>query len=409
MLLSSSSAYGINRYDNKNENDSTAGDTTATDNSMKVGDTGCVIGFVMDRFCIDRGTLFDNPSVQTLLNPERHSVHCLIDVGSCVATPFEILTDPSPGSNRYNRAWTLSETAKAEIIALAASTGNPNNSPRCRECTNPDGEIDFGFRVIFNATVLDMGTSLYPPTVDARDIQAINIANPSSVESLTCMDVFGMEEIINTQSAQLEDPAARFRRMALAHGSLMLIAWGWLLPTGAIFAKLSKHRPGDLWFKVHRIVQVLGLLLALAGWIIALNEFTVFQSKGESNYHHGVMGITVMTLGLIQPINALIRPKAAKDGQAKSPARKIWEYIHKGTGWIALLLAVPTIVLGTFQLPQPNDQEAYQIAYGAGCGGILLLTSVLLVVDKSRFKVDEEPATGEDLEQLKSSNETNES
>eukprot|EP00122_Pirum_gemmata_P015696 Pgem_evm1s14677 len=52
----------------------------------------------MDRYCIDRGTLFDNPSVNTLGNPGRHSVHCLVDVDECINTAFEILGDPGPGA-----------------------------------------------------------------------------------------------------------------------------------------------------------------------------------------------------------------------------------------------------------------------------------------------------------------------
>jgi hypothetical protein len=32
-------------------------------------------GYVMDYFCINRGTLFDNPDVITLENPGVHSVH----------------------------------------------------------------------------------------------------------------------------------------------------------------------------------------------------------------------------------------------------------------------------------------------------------------------------------------------
>lgn len=32
-------------------------------------------GFVMDYYCIDRGTLLDNPSVVTLEGPDQHSVH----------------------------------------------------------------------------------------------------------------------------------------------------------------------------------------------------------------------------------------------------------------------------------------------------------------------------------------------
>ena len=38
---------------------------------LAVGDEVCVEGFVMDFFCISRGTLFDNPSVVSLANPVR--------------------------------------------------------------------------------------------------------------------------------------------------------------------------------------------------------------------------------------------------------------------------------------------------------------------------------------------------
>jgi len=34
-----------------------------------------VEGYIMDYFCIDRGTLLDNPSVRTLEGPGEHSVH----------------------------------------------------------------------------------------------------------------------------------------------------------------------------------------------------------------------------------------------------------------------------------------------------------------------------------------------
>ena len=47
-------------------------------------DIQCIEGFAMDLFCINRGTLLDAPSVVTLQNPEKHSVHCLVDIDRCV-------------------------------------------------------------------------------------------------------------------------------------------------------------------------------------------------------------------------------------------------------------------------------------------------------------------------------------
>ena len=55
----------------------------------------CVEGFVMDKFCIDLGTLLDNPRVKTLENPEKH---CLVDVSVCYKSGFNILLPNPSGS-----------------------------------------------------------------------------------------------------------------------------------------------------------------------------------------------------------------------------------------------------------------------------------------------------------------------
>ena len=49
-------------------------------------ETVCYTGYVMDMYCIYRGRLLDAPSLETLQNPGRHSVHCLVDVAQCEAT-----------------------------------------------------------------------------------------------------------------------------------------------------------------------------------------------------------------------------------------------------------------------------------------------------------------------------------
>ena len=47
------------------------------------GQSVCFEGYVMDSYCIDRGTLLDAPKLQTLQNADKHTIHCLVDVGSC--------------------------------------------------------------------------------------------------------------------------------------------------------------------------------------------------------------------------------------------------------------------------------------------------------------------------------------
>lgn len=65
----------------------------------------CIRGYVMDTFCIERGFLFDKPNVMTLVNPELHSAHCLIDVPQCLNS-YEILKPPT-GQGNYTRWYKL--------------------------------------------------------------------------------------------------------------------------------------------------------------------------------------------------------------------------------------------------------------------------------------------------------------
>ena len=43
--------------------------------TVEVGDEICFEGFIMDSFCIERGTLLDAPTIISLQNPELHSFH----------------------------------------------------------------------------------------------------------------------------------------------------------------------------------------------------------------------------------------------------------------------------------------------------------------------------------------------
>ncbi|OQR88343.1 hypothetical protein ACHHYP_06871 [Achlya hypogyna] len=71
----------------------------------------------MDNFCIDMGTLLDKPEVKTLEHPELHSIHCLVDVKSCVNSKYVVLA-PSNGS-LYTVAYNL-DVATTGILKTMA-------------------------------------------------------------------------------------------------------------------------------------------------------------------------------------------------------------------------------------------------------------------------------------------------
>lgn len=370
--------------------------TVTKTNALAVGDEICIEGFVMDLFCIKRGTLFDNPSVVTLANPERHSVHCLVDVTQCLASPFEVLFElPEPEGNiRFSRGWRLDDQSKEEILTLARAVGRIAASPGCTTCTEDNGgSLDNGFHAGMVATVVSLSSGNDPAVI------SISRAEHSSQEALFCgangAGNTGLEA--SNPDSVITDSGSNFEKKARAHGALMLIGWGWLLPSGVIIAKFFRHRPNALWYQIHRACQTIGLLCSIAGFIIAIRNFDVFGAKGEITFQHGVMGATTMALGLFQPINALLRPHPNEEGQETNIFRTIWEILHKGIGYGTLLLAVATIGVGTTLLPQETDQRAYQMAYGIGIGFCLLSLTAFGVYDASVWQEvpqDDAPKSG---------------
>lgn len=363
--------------------------------ALEVGDTFCTEGFVMDFFCINRGTLLDRSDIVTLQGPEQHSLHCLLDVNSCTNTksPYEVLIDPSEGETLHARGWRMTEASKKRMIDLGRSVGRVG---RCTTCAG-EGKLEKGFRAVFTATVLDLNLDdpFLPPSIDIAELK-----NSNSLGENPCGTAFSMTDVLETMnSTQREslfssrvDNSLRVKH--LAHGSMMLIGWGFLLPAGIIIARFFKHRPNGLWFKIHRACQVTGLLFATVGWIIALTSFSVFGDKGLNNYRHGIMGMVTMIMGLLQPLNAFFRPHNPEEGETKSSRRLVWEIYHKGAGWATVLLAIGTVVLGTTILPNSNDSKAFLFAY-IGCLSILLIGFVLIKRDQRVFQSESRRKEGQ--------------
>lgn len=379
-------------------------DSSIVVRAIEVGDEVCIEGFVMDFFCIDRGTLLDNPTIETLVNPGRHSVHCLVDVRSCVRSPFEILIDPFGNRTEWGRGYRLTEDSKQELIDLARSVGSS-----CSTCDGGGFQRE-GFRAVMVATILDFNANNteLPPLIEISDS-----AHSTSDMEDPCMEVFQMENILveliplilnGTSPFSFDEVTAtggNLRRRHLMHASLMMISWGFLLPSGVFIAKFLKHRPDGLWFKIHQGCQVFGLFLALIGWFIALRNFQVFADVGFPNFRHGICGMITMILGILQPINAVIRPHPPSDGEEATPGRKTWEIVHKGLGYAAIVMAVITIGLGTSSLPDVDDQRTFRMAYGIGCGLALVLVIVGTNVDKTLYKDPDAEGKGNEEEKEK--------
>lgn len=171
--------------------------STAAD--VEVGQTVCAAGYIMDTFCIDRGTLLDNSKARTLEEPNLHSVHCLVDVGVCRDSPFEILLDPQSGESEYRRGFRVSNNDL--LIDTARSIGE------CSTCTG-DGDQKLGFYAEVTGTVLSLGDGSIPPLIEVTD--AKNTAPGATV----CQDFQQeqeQEEVVEEEEEEEETPSPTSR------------------------------------------------------------------------------------------------------------------------------------------------------------------------------------------------------
>ena len=136
----------------------------------------CVEGFVMDTFCINLGVLFDNSNVKTLENPEKHSVHCLVDVPQCFNSGFNILQPSSSGSPAYANAFRLDHVGNQKVLAVARANG--------RSCTTCEsgGTITRGLRGTFFGTITQEATDSQPAMLAVKNMTVSpKTLNPNSM------------------------------------------------------------------------------------------------------------------------------------------------------------------------------------------------------------------------------------
>jgi len=159
----------------------------------------------MDRYCIDRGTLLDAPTLSTLNNPEKHTIHCLVDVTACSASNYEILAEPT-GSNSslHCRAFTLDSGGHSKAVSLARELGSTSHG--CSTCGR--GMQRKGFR----ATVVGIVGTGNPPTLHVQHMFNASVG----------CDSYGGVALL---PANLNCEQGGNEKWILAHGSIMMFSW----------------------------------------------------------------------------------------------------------------------------------------------------------------------------------------
>jgi len=188
------------------------------------------------------------------------------------------------------------------------------------------------------------------------------------------------------------------RPIHLAHAAMMLIGWGILLPIGIMVARFTKKvKAGSkppFWFQYHRIIQGTGLLFALIGFIIALSMVDSGEHFGN---RHAKLGLATMIIGLLQPLNALIRPHP----EPRTTMRLAWEILHKGLGYLVIIMAMAAIFLGMMQI-SPEASMAAKGIYAAWVAVLITVWFVMTIVTFIRDRNEPAlPKTKADVEMSK--------
>jgi hypothetical protein len=152
------------------------------------------------------------------------------------------------------------------------------------------------------------------------------------------------------------------------HARAMVAAWGVLLPLGAIAAryyKVTKQQnwPYELdnpaWWHAHRLLQYAGVALMLVGVGLAWNQS---GSASQVAVWHTYLGWSVTLLGVLQVVSAWLRgskggptdTQLRGDHYDMTPHRQVFEGLHKTCGWLAISIAVLTVVLGLVAADAPR-------------------------------------------------------
>jgi hypothetical protein len=146
------------------------------------------------------------------------------------------------------------------------------------------------------------------------------------------------------------------------HARLMVLAWGLLVPLGALSARYFKVLPrqrwpqqldSQPWWRAHRWLQWGGVLAMSAGVALAWWQAPASRASGAGSQCppvHATLGLGAFvglawTAGSWRGWPAAARAVPTDRAAARRPLRhdaapRVWfEHVHKALGWLAVLAA----------------------------------------------------------------------
>jgi hypothetical protein len=153
------------------------------------------------------------------------------------------------------------------------------------------------------------------------------------------------------------------------HARLMVLAWGVIIPVAILLARYWKIWPGQrwpeeldhkAWWYGHKYGQSLAIALVSLGAYLAWKSSAVASS--QMLRIHASLGWFLLLVGWIQMLGGWLR--GTKGGPTDhhergdhfdmTLKRRVFEHMHKFLGWLALALAIVTMILGLIIADAPR-------------------------------------------------------
>ena len=194
------------------------------------------------------------------------------------------------------------------------------------------------------------------------------------------------------------------------HGRLMVLAWGILVPVGILLSRFYKVTPGQdwprvlnnpFWFNTHRALEYgAGALMLAAVVLIELED----QGRAPWRSFHAAAGWTLVIAGWLQLLGSHLRGTMGgpsnpvtrvplrnwqwREVEAMDPSqpgrarlqwpgdhfnmtrtRVIFEYVHKGLGYLLLAFSVVTLASGLLAADALNWMWITMLLWWLACAG----------------------------------------
>jgi hypothetical protein len=193
------------------------------------------------------------------------------------------------------------------------------------------------------------------------------------------------------------------RELWAAHGAMMTIAWGILVPLAISCSLLRDLIPGPegLWFKLHQFLNSLAITFTIVGFAIAVYAIND-QSEGEPEHFddspkHKLIGLIIFILAIVQGLFAAFRPhlpKADKNEEnpehpaEKSTLRFLWESKHRVVGFTLLGLSWYNVDSGLQLFADLFQEDDLGVVFWVVVGVISCVSILLFAFTKLRKSSD---------------------